>query len=169
MSTYKCIYCIIEYNNLLNIVNHIVRDHPEKELKHLEKDTNGKYVCANFGLSCQEVSNRIKNGQTMAMDNMGRIIFKKHQETPLPGKNEDFTNFKTEADKFMAGVFSHLEEYGRAGDFLSILKHMSEGTLPCSNLCLHLLLDIGKFLSNLCIKIMRYSIGKDHTPITEYC
>ena len=92
------------------------------------------------------------------------------QETPLPGKNEDFTNFKTEADKFMAGVFSHLEEYGRAGDFLSILKHMSEGTLPCSNLCLHLLLDIGgKFLSNLCIKNMRYSIGKDHTPITEYC
>ena len=167
MSTYKCIYCIIEYKNLLNLVNHTVHDHPKKELKHLEKDINGKYVCANFGITCQEVLERLEQGQTLALDSLGRLVFKKSQQASPPTK--DFTHFKAESDKFMAGVFRHLQEYDRAYDFLSILRHISDGSLPCSNLSLHLLLDIGKFLSNACIKNMRYSNDKDHTPTSEYC
>ena len=124
MSPYKCIYCIIEYENLLNLVNHIVRDHPNKQLKHLEKDTNGKYIYADFGLSCQDVAKRIAKGQTMAIDSMGRLIFKKNRDAP---PKNDFIHFNAETEKFMAGVFSHLQEYGRADDFLSILKHMTEG------------------------------------------
>ena len=111
---------------MLNLVNHIVRDHPNKQLKHLEKDTNGKYIYADFGLSSQDVAAiRIVKGQTMAIDSMGRLIFKKNRDAPP--KNDDFIHFKAETEKFMAGVFSHLQEYGRADDFLSILKHMSEG------------------------------------------
>ena len=106
----------------------------------------------------------------MAMDNMGRKVFKKNLNADAPpNKNDGYTQFKAQADKSMAGVFNHLKEYGRADDFLSILKHLSDGTLPCSNFCLHLLLDIGKFLSSFCIKNMRYSNGKDRILSTKYC
>ncbi len=57
----------------------------------------------------------------------------------------------------MKDAFEVIKQTGRGHDFLSLMKSISTGTLDPKHIALHLLLDIGNFLSAETLMNVRYS------------
>lgn len=57
----------------------------------------------------------------------------------------------------MERAYDAIKQTGRGEDFVSLMKAISNGTLNPKHIAMHLLLDIGNFLSAETIRNVRYS------------
>ena len=169
---YQCYYCIKQAVNGKDIFDHCVRHHAKenfslRKLFFCENTGQNKYKLVHFGKTpeticdwCQDVTNII-----IDCDNI-QIRYKRGQkelgskEDHSPGEADDSSQGAYSEDKityYGQLLMSAMKETGRPDDLVSLLKGITEKRLPSENIALHLVLDIGQFLSLQTTSCMRYS------------
>ena len=81
-----------------------------------------------------------------------------HTQSGDPEDNTDTpSGDPNDINKLFSAVLQQFADIGRENDFLSLLQCVADGRLDINNIALHLILDMGQFLSKTKVNSMRYS------------
>ena len=181
-SPLHCYYCTgVSDTSVNSLFNHYTREHKQEKfsLRQLTlNDQNGELFLksVHFPVRVDAMQNRINQGDKCIIDVTNACIrFKRvattdvtegsgeihvMEQTDKSQGNEDSVDDTDDGEPLanvMKKAYDVIKETGRGNDFVSLITAISNGTLEPHHIALHLLLDIGNFLSHETVYNMRYT------------
>ena len=181
---YRCSYrCSYSAHTPLEVIHHDISSHSLDQTFSIKMKTFDEksgivtIQSAHFQTRISELNTYINNGYRIIVNAHERKIRvkrpsdvqsggqqsdQKHEVVQKHEKSnyEDKIHSQTETEhsdiyQLLSGVISQLQDMERLGDFKALLHAIQAGHLR-DDIAFHLLLDVGKFYDQSCIKRMRY-------------
>lgn len=154
------------------LLDHCIIHHEAQKLSFRRCELNEKngdfvLVSKHFPVTIKQISECLGSGRkcVIDIDNL-KIRFKRERgedtekDVKLYEQDDQSQEHSILTDK-ERDVFIHalhaIKDSGRGDDFISVLDAIANGTIPPHHISLHLLLDIGNFLSANYINKVRYN------------